>query len=116
MNFNPYEELRQYLLSRREYSQQTLIKLIEFKNTLGARCALPKTTTTAGLDNNHLMCMSTLNELEMLVTHLCAMPLTPDTNMATYDLHNRLFRWTEIYKLNVEDTINFELNLLNGVI
>lgn len=114
MNVEPYEELKQYLQSRKEYAQATLIQLTQFKQTLQNRCLLPRLTTIAALDSGHLMCMTTLSQLELFVIDLCARPFTADTNMATYDLYNKLFRWTEIYQLNVVDTIRHELTFING--
>lgn len=116
MNVEPYEELKQYLLTRKEYAQVTLIQLTQFKQTLQHRCLLPRLITIAALDSNHLMCMTTLSQLESFVVDLCNRPHTADTNMATYDLYNRLMKWTEIYKLNVVDAITHELSFINGVI
>lgn len=115
MNFNPYEELRIYLLSRRDYLQQVLIKLNEYLNRVTLTKALPRTISIDALKTNQLCCATTLEQLAGLVDHVCNMPLTPDTNMATYDLYNRLQKWTMIFKENVEDKVALELSFLSGV-
>ncbi len=114
MNFNPYEELRIYLLSRRDYLQQVLIKINEFKYQIQHQCAMPRTITIEALTTNHLCCTTTLEQLAAMVDDVCNRPLTADTNMATYDLYNRLQKWTMIYKSNVEDVIVLELSFLSG--
>ena len=114
MNFNPYEELSIFLASRETYLQQILLKLENFKLDVIRTNALPRTITIDALVSNHLCCSNTLEQLKGMVNHVCSMPLTPDTNMATYDLHNRLLNWTMIYKANVEDKIDLEISFLNG--
>lgn len=114
MNFNPYEELRIYLLSRRDYMQQVLIKINEFKNQIYQRCTMPRTITIEAITSNHLCCSATLEQLAAMVDDVCNRPLTPDTNMATYDLYNRLQKWTMLYKTNVEDVIVLEQSFLSG--
>lgn len=116
MSFNPYEELHEYLKSRRDYLQQVLVKINEFKNQLSQLCTMPRTITVEALVANHLCCSTTLEQIAQMVNDVCNRPLTPDTNMATYDLYNRLQKWTMLYKLHVEDKIVLELSFLSGAI
>ena len=115
MEFNPYEELNQFYNTRREYLVITSTELTDFRNLLSLHNTIPRTTPLEAIISNNLCCSSTLDQLGGMVSALCAMPLTPDTNMATYDLYNRLDNWTRLYKLHVADIVKLEKSFITGV-